>query len=241
MAWKRYDIFISYSHEDSARIDPLVAALRKRRYRVFYHIKSIVVGEQWQARLSHAITSARVCVLCWSEHAKASEFVAYEYSRAEALSKPVLPWLLDKTSLPSMLELHGVAESDPVAAADRFAARLGWPLSIRGAVIGVALVAALLAMGAGYWRFGRPQPWNFSGQVIDNTTKYPIEGVEVDAEHRCFQAFTNKNGRYMLQLPPPKPKYIDLVFLKAGYEGEIPVNVSTDREFNTDMKKLADK
>ena len=109
------------------------------------------------------------------------------------------------------------------------------------AVVSVAVLAALLAMGAGYWRFGKPQPWDFSGQVIDSKTKYPIAGVEVDAEQRRFHAFTNENGRYVLQLPPPRPRYIDLVFLKAGYEGEMPVNVSTDREFNTDMKKLADK
>jgi hypothetical protein len=241
MAWKRYDIFISYAHEDSALIDPVVAALRKRRYRVFYDIKSIVVGEHWKARLSRAIASTRVCVLCWSQHARASEYVAYEYSRAEGLSKPVLPWLLDKTPLPSMLELHGIAESDPATAAVRLAARVGWPLSLRRAVVSVAVLAALLALGAGYWRFGRPQPWNFSGQVVDSKTKYPIEGVEVDAEQRHFHAFTNQNGRYVLQLPPPKPRYIDLVFLKAGYEGETPVNVNTDREFNTDMKKLAAK
>jgi hypothetical protein len=241
MRLKRYDVFISYSREDSALVDPFAAALRRHRYRVFFDVQSIVVGEQWKARLSRAISSSRICILCWSQNAQASEYVAYEYSRAEGLGTPVLPWLLDATSLPSMLELHGVTERDPTKAVARFLPRLGWPLSFRRSFQALSLVFLACVLGITYWVVQRPKPWEFSGRVVDSKTKYPVAGVEVEAEQRRVHAFTGQDGRYTLRLPPPKPKYIDLVFLKQGYEGEIPVNVSTDHPFDTDITKLADR
>ena len=241
MRWKRYDIFISYSREDSDRVDPFATALRGHKYRVFFDVKSIVVGELWKARLTGAVRSSRVCILCWSKNTQNSEYVAYEYSRAEGLGTPVLPWLLDATPLPSMLEIHGVTERDPIKAAGRFASRLGWPLRLRRIVRIISFLFLLCAVGFGFWRIHRPQPWEFGGRIIDSQTKYPIPGVEVDAEQRRFQAFTDQDGRYLLQLPPPKPKYIDLVFLKQGYQGEVPVRVSTDHPFDTDMTRMADK
>src|ERR1035441_1276529 len=108
MLWTRYDVFISYSREDLARVQPLVDELRRRGYRAFVDVESIVVGDKWKERLERSIRASRVLVLCWSEHARESEYVHFEYSRAEGLHKAVLPWLLDQTPLPKMMELQGI-------------------------------------------------------------------------------------------------------------------------------------
>ena len=50
---------------------------------------------------------------------------------------------------------------------------------------------------------------------------------------------TNARGVYVLRLPQPKPKMIELRFRKAGYEGD-EVNISTDtpQPFPEDLAKL---
>ena len=101
MSWIRYDIFLSYSHRDAASIDLFVEAMRDRGYSVFYDKKSIVVGDAWKRTLAEAIRASRVCILCWSAEARSSEYVSFEYSSAEGLRKPVLPWLLDSTRAPT--------------------------------------------------------------------------------------------------------------------------------------------
>jgi len=74
--------------------------------------------------------------------------------------------------------------------------------------------------------------------VTDSVTSFAIAGVEVEAEDRKFVTTTAADGTYVLRLPSPKPKYIDLVFLKGGYRGEVSGLVHADRPFNTDMVPL---
>jgi hypothetical protein len=239
MSWTRYDVFISYSHQDSASTAPLVAALRQRGYRVFYDKSSIQVGEQWKIRLGKAVGASRVCILCWSASARDSEFVAFEHSRAAGLGKPVLPWLIDGTPLPKMLDIQAVTSHDPAQAAVLLLPQLGWTLALRRKLQALACLLVLVAGAAVYWRTHlAPPPWTFTGRVTDSETKFPIAGVEVDAEQRRYHAFTDSRGVYTLQLPAPQPRYIDLVFLKEGYKGEVPVNVSSSRPFDTDMTRL---
>lgn len=238
MNWIRYDVFISYSHEDSASTDALAEALRQHGYSVFCDKESIVVGERWKIRLERAIRASRVCVLCWSEHARKSEYVPFEYSRAEGLRKPVLPWLLDATPLPAMIEIHGIKETDPAKAAEILRERVGWRLTVRRRMWALAVLLLIVGLGVTYWRTHLPPPpWEFSGRIVDSETQFPIAGVEVDAEQHQFVTFTDRQGKYVLQLPSPRPKYINLVFLKQGYKGEVPVEVPSDVPFNTDMTR----
>src|ERR1041385_7682288 len=131
ISWTRYDIFVSYSHRDAASTTALAAGLRERGYKVFYDEQSINAGEPWKARLSEAIRASRVCILCWSENARTSEYVSFEYACSNGLGKPVLPWLLDSTPLPQMIEIQGVKEHDPAKAIAAFLPRLGWKLTWR--------------------------------------------------------------------------------------------------------------
>jgi hypothetical protein len=239
MLFPRHDVFISYSHRDTASVSPFVGELRRHGYNVFYDTRSIVVGDLWKQRLANAVRSSRVCIVCWSQHARDSEFVAFEYSRAEGLGRPVLPWLLDSTPLPSMIELQGIIESNPAKAASRFIRRLGWRLSLRRIFQASLLMLLLLISTFVYWSTHRPPPpWEFTGRVTDSVTNLPISGVQVNAEDRQYITYTDSDGRYIFHLPQPKPKYLHLVFAKQGYKGEEPVTIPPDRPFNTDMTPL---
>lgn len=239
MLFTQYDIFLSYSHQDHDLTDLFAKALRASGYSVFYDKESIAIGERWKERLGKAVALSRVCILCWSASARNSEYVTFEYSHAEAQGKPVLPWLLDSTPLPEMIEIQGVIEPDPVLAALRFLPRLGWKLSRRRRAQAICLMLLLLLVGLVYWRAHLPPPpWKFTGRIVDSQTKLPIPGVRVEAGGNRYVTYTNENGRYVLTLPQPKPAHLHLVFAKDGYRGEEPVTVSPDRPFDTDMDRL---
>ena len=153
MFWTRYDVFISYAREDLARVQPLVDELRRRGYRAFVDVESIVVGDKWKERLERSIRASRVLVLCWSEHARESEYVHFEYSRAEGLHKPVLPWLLDQTPLPKMMELQGISAAEVTQVAAALQPQLGWTLarrrSLQGLMVALLMVVLAFAVGRG--------------------------------------------------------------------------------------------
>lgn len=235
MRWLRYDIFLSYSQRDSAAVLPLADALRRRGYRVFLDKDSIIVGEQWKSRLANAMDASRVCILCWSEHAVNSEYVSFEYARAEASGKRVLPWLMDATPLPQMIEVQGIAERDPLKSVTQFLPRLGWRLSVRRLAQALGVLLLLTVSGIAVWRADRPPPpWEFTGRVVDSETRLSIPDVRVEAENNQFIASTDSQGNYVLHLPPPRPKYLRVVFAKSGYKGE-EWNVPADQPFNMYM------
>lgn len=234
-----YDVFLSYSRLDAALADQLVEALRNSGYRVFYDKESLVVGERWKDRLSDAIRASRVCVLCWSEHAKKSEIVGYEYSRAEGLKKPVLPWLLDTTPLPQMIELQGIVDMTPASAAAQVQQRIGWTLTWRRRLQTAALLLFLAATALVYMRMNRPPPpWEFDGRVTDSITRLPIVGVLVSAEGNSYVTHTSSDGTFKFLFPQPRQKYVRLVFAKEGYRGEDTGSVPADRPWPQDMQRL---
>ena len=123
----KYDVFLSYSRADTARVTPLRDELRRMGYRVFFDVQSIDPGEEWKRRLERSIGASRTMVLCWSENTRGSDYITFEYSRAEAMHKRLLPWLLDKTPLPAMLEVQAITTPDAAqAAAQMKGARSGW-------------------------------------------------------------------------------------------------------------------
>jgi hypothetical protein len=166
----RYDVFISYRRADAALVGPLRDELRRLGYRVFFDTQSIVAGEDdWKKRVLRSIHASRTLVLCWSGNASESPIVTFEYSSARALGKPVLPWLMDQTPLPVILNnIHGIHNPDPAQVAAALRPGLGWTLTVRrrlqAALAGLA--AAVLAFAV--WFYLRPPPpWQFSGTVVD--------------------------------------------------------------------------
>lgn len=242
MLGPRYDVFLSYSRADSERVQPLRDALRALGYRVFFDVQSIDPGTPWKRRLERAIRDSRALVLCWSQHGRGSDYIAFEYSRAEALHKPVLPWLLDATPLPAMLEVQAITAADPAAVAAALRPALGWTLPRRRALRIAGLALALLLLAAGIaWKLRPAPPWDFQGEVVDRRSSMPISGVEVDVlsgNQVAASAFTDTQGHYDLRLPQPEPKTIHVRFRKAGYQAEEPLNIPAGKPWNMDMAKL---
>jgi len=240
----KYDVFLSYARADVQRVAPLRDELRRLGYRVFFDTESINAGEPWKRRLERSILASRTLVLCWSGNVVGHELITFEYSRAEALHKPVLPWLLDKTPLPAMLEIQGITAADPIEVAARLKVALGWPLRRRRKMRApLVLVTAALA-GVAIWFELRPPPWEFRGQVIDRITRMPIPGVEVDVtdvvgnKTEQATALTDLQGQFDFHLPQPQPGTIRVLFRKEGYEAEEPLEVPTSKPWNMDMAKL---
>lgn len=238
----KYDVFLSYSRADTERVAPLREELRRLGYRVFFDVQSIDPGEQWKRRLERSIRASRALLLCWSEHTRGSDYITFEYSRAEALHKPVLPWLLDTTPLPAMLEVQGITTADPAQAAAQLRPALGWSLARRRKLQGALAALAAILAGVAIWLVLRPPPpWEFQGEVMDRITSMPITNVEVDVlsgNSVRASAFTDAQGRFDLHLPQPQPKTIQVRFRKDGYEAEEPLNVPTGKPWNMDMSKL---
>ena len=222
----RFDAFISYSREDAERVRPFVAALRSRGYRIFFDVESIPVGANWKRQLEKSIRSARVLILCWSAHAATSEFVRFEFSRAEGLGKPVFPWLLDGTPLPSMIDIQGVANGDPGAAADALTPRLGWPVG-RRALLKAASAAIVTGSAFTWWRLSGVDSVRLTGTVNDEQER-PLADVEVTADNAI--ARTDARGQYVLEISSPAPEAVRIRFRKAGYQEEWRW-VATDARF----------
>ena len=183
MFGKRYDVFLSYSRADSERVTPLRDELRRLGYRVFFDVESIDPTSPWRERLRQAIRSSRLLVLCWSENARGSDYIDFEYMQADALHKLICPWLLDKTPLPPMLDAQAIANPSAAEVAARLKPILGWPLSRRRRRGLAAAVVAAALLGVVAWHMLHPPPpppWDFKGEVTDRVSRVPIAGVEVD-------------------------------------------------------------
>jgi len=230
----RYDIFISYAREDGPRVGPLLEELRRRGYRVFLDVESIGVGERWKQRLEGSIRASRALLLCWSVHARLSEFVQFEYLKAESAGKKVMPWLLDETPLPAMVELQGITALEPAVVADAVAARIGWTLN-RRRLLAVCATGLVMVVGAGasvVWM--KLEGFDLHGEVADENG-LPLAGAEVVAEPGF--AMTDVNGHYALHVHGPRPDYMKLRFRKAGYTEE-SMNVPTGELFRMVMVKV---
>jgi TIR domain-containing protein/PASTA domain-containing protein len=98
-----YRIFISYSREDAAFVQPVVKLLRTGDEEVFFDIDSVRAGSRWRQQLDAALKDARLLIVFWCLHSSGSTEVSREYEAAIAAEKDVVPVLLDWTPLPATL------------------------------------------------------------------------------------------------------------------------------------------
>jgi hypothetical protein len=100
----RKKLFISYSHEDSGSVHPLVRLLRAAGVDVFVDVESIEYGKRWEVELEEAIRNAGRIFVFWSESAAQSQYVQREYSLAIQIGNiKIIPIPLDNTPLPPEL------------------------------------------------------------------------------------------------------------------------------------------
>ncbi len=90
---RRYDIFLSYSRRDSAKVGPLESYLQKK-WRVFIDTKNLKIGNEFPEELETAARSARSVVVLWSRTSVRSTWVFREASIGKDQGK-LIPVLLD--------------------------------------------------------------------------------------------------------------------------------------------------
>lgn len=100
-------IFVSYSRDDVAFADQLVAALDHLRYRPIIDRHEAHGGDDWKKRLGALILTADTVVFVMSPHSAVSEICRWELEEAERLGKRLIPIVcepFDRAKLPVRLE-----------------------------------------------------------------------------------------------------------------------------------------
>ena len=210
-----YDAFISYSRSDLSTVQGLKRRLDERHLRVFLDLDSLRAGEDWPPQLGRALDGSRMMVLCWTARAAESPWVAAEIKHSLITSKLVLPWLLDGTPLPPMLQQkQGVQGTDPAPMVNVIASKRR--LHQRRLAATWAAVAVVLALAL--WlllRVFTPQSMVFRGHLADEQGN-AVAGATVEAEG--VRGDTNPSGEFVLVLPgPPSRRALRVTAGKPGY------------------------
>jgi hypothetical protein len=98
------DIFLSYAHEDKARVEPFVRLFEKQGWSVWWDPK-IAVGASFPDAVEKAIAEASCVVVIWTAMSVARDWVKNE-AREGAQRKVLAPVLLDRVPIP--LEFRGI-------------------------------------------------------------------------------------------------------------------------------------
>jgi formylglycine-generating enzyme required for sulfatase activity len=102
------DIFISYAHEDQARIRGLVSALEEQGWSIFWDTR-IPAGKTWQNYIGRALSDAKCVIVAWSPHSIISDWVIEEANDGKKRGR-LIPVLLDSVEPP--LGFRGIQAAD---------------------------------------------------------------------------------------------------------------------------------
>lgn len=92
------DLFISYAHEDEARIRLLSETLAQQGWSVFWD-RRIPAGKTWRSSIGQALIDARCVIVAWSRHSIDSRWVIEEADEAQKRGI-LVPVLLDSVEPP---------------------------------------------------------------------------------------------------------------------------------------------
>ena len=92
------DIFISYDSEDRERILPLVSALEKSGWSLFWD-RTIPTGKTWRVFIGTEIESCRAMIVVWSQTSVKSDWVQDEADEARR-RRVLFPVSIDKVAPP---------------------------------------------------------------------------------------------------------------------------------------------
>ena len=106
---KKYDVFISYPHQDNQIVNRIRGYLIERKYRIWYD-ENIKLGEVWTEAIADAIVSSRIMIVIITPNSSQSKWVHRELSIGilrqldEKLTLiPIVIGDVDMTELPSDL------------------------------------------------------------------------------------------------------------------------------------------
>lgn len=92
------DVFISYAHEDHAFVRMMTPALEAEGFSVWWD-HTIPPGKTWDGVIAAGIAEARCCIVLWSKHSVASDWVKEEATIAKD-HKKFLPVQIDGSEPP---------------------------------------------------------------------------------------------------------------------------------------------
>ena len=120
-------LFVSYSHSDSSRVFPILEALEKRGFRIWFD-QGIELGAEWPESVAMHLSNCTVCLAFLSQNAVQSVNCRQEISYAIKQKKGILSVYLEKTDLSMGLDMQLSAYqqvfSTQYADKDRFYAQL---------------------------------------------------------------------------------------------------------------------
>jgi hypothetical protein len=138
------DIFISYSSADRSRIRPLVDALSRRGWSVWWD-RTIPPGKTWDRMIEDAIRDARCVIVLWSKTSVDSDWVRNEAEEGKR-NGILVPALIDDVGMPlefrriQAANLVGWSDSTPNPEFDEFLRAISEILS-RTPAVAVAAAA----------------------------------------------------------------------------------------------------
>ncbi len=80
--YRQEDIFVSYSHKDSAVVLACKKAYQALGFNVLIDIETLRSGQLWNEELAHMIDNATIFQLFWSENSKKSKYCKQEWKHA---------------------------------------------------------------------------------------------------------------------------------------------------------------
>ena len=98
-------IFISYSHRDYERIDPILRHLKARGYR-FWYDEGIDPGTEWPESIAGHLENSSVCLSFMSPYSAASKNCRREINFALSRNIPLLTVFLEDTKISPGLEMQ---------------------------------------------------------------------------------------------------------------------------------------
>ena len=105
-------VFISYSRADGDLALALNRVLRKNGAETFFDEGRVGAGEDLPARLRDGVHHCQSLLLLWSRSASRSPWVHKEWDLAYELRKKIVPYRLDGTPLPEVLDHIVHVDSD---------------------------------------------------------------------------------------------------------------------------------
>jgi TIR domain/Bacterial Ig-like domain (group 2) len=92
------DIFISYASEERDRVQPLISALERTGWSIFWD-RTIPAGKTWRQVIGSEIRACRSVLVVWTEHSVTSEWVLEEAETGKRRGI-LIPVLLDNVEPP---------------------------------------------------------------------------------------------------------------------------------------------